>query len=96
MSCCDRYFASRPEIFANAGASDEAAVLMIGHGAGTAASAVHRALAANPEATSKLISAGLKHGVPKSSPYAAAVSQPYLFSISLCRTFVDNTERFAR
>jgi len=39
-----------------------------------ASSAVHRALAANPEATSKVVSAGLKHGVPKSSPYSAAVS----------------------
>jgi hypothetical protein len=69
-----RYFTSRPDIFANAdssaatGATPERA----------AATAVHRALASNPEATSKLVSTGLKHGVPKSSPYAAAVSVPVL------------------
>jgi abl interactor 2 len=83
-----RYFASRPEIFANAaGASDEIAVA-IGHVGPAAASAVHRALAANPEATSKLISAGLKHGVPKNSPYAVVVSLAYYqFTQSVvCRT----------
>jgi len=43
---------------------------------GQAASAVHRALASNPEATSRLVSAGLKHGVAKDSQYAAAASDP--------------------
>ncbi|KAF7982305.1 hypothetical protein HWV62_28984 [Athelia sp. TMB] len=41
-----------------------------------AASAVGRALASNPEATSKLFSAGLKHGVPKNSPYGAVAHNP--------------------
>lgn len=31
-------------------------------------------MASNPDATAKLFSAGLKHGVPKNSPYAAVVS----------------------
>ena len=65
----NRYFASRPEIFARSGDDGD------GDGRVAAASAVHRALAANPEATSKVVSAGLKHGVPKSSPYSAAVSR---------------------
>lgn len=67
-----RYFTSRPEIFAGAGSADHASAESTPGGA--AASAVHRALAANPEATSRLVSAGLRHGVPKSSPYSAAVS----------------------
>jgi hypothetical protein len=45
---------------------------------GAAASAVHKALASNPEATSRLVSAGLKHGVPKNSPYAAAAHNPVI------------------
>lgn len=62
-----RYFASRPEIFGN---SDEPTT-------SAATSAAHRALASNPDATSSLISAGLRQagqGLPKSSPYASAVS----------------------
>lgn len=67
-----RYFASRPDVFGprDGGAGASAS----GPSAGAAGAAVHRALASNPEATSKLFSAGLKHGVPKSSPYSAAVS----------------------
>jgi len=65
FSILDEYFESRPHLLA--GSLDTATAT-----GGAAASAVHRALASNPEATSKLISAGLKQGVPKSSPYAAA------------------------
>ncbi|KAJ6627384.1 hypothetical protein B0H10DRAFT_2161087 [Mycena sp. CBHHK59/15] len=71
FSLLDEYFASRPEIFAHSDAESSSAA------GSAAASAAHRALAANPEATSKLISAGLRHagqGVPKSSPYSAAAS----------------------
>ncbi|TFK43057.1 hypothetical protein BDQ12DRAFT_695411 [Crucibulum laeve] len=73
FSLLDEYFSSRPDIFANVGTPDAAADA----GArGAAVSAVHRAMASNPEATAKLVSAGLKHGVPKSSPYSAAASDP--------------------
>ncbi|KAF9464301.1 hypothetical protein BDZ94DRAFT_1162293 [Collybia nuda] len=74
FSLLDEYFSSRPEIFA--GLSEGASSSSGGGGGAAAASAVHRALASNPEATSQLFSAGLKHGVPKSSPYSAAVSDP--------------------
>ena len=49
-----RYFSSRPDIFANAGQSDATPERQ-------AVSAVHRAMVANPEATSKVMSAGLRH-----------------------------------
>jgi abl interactor 2 len=67
-----RYFQSRPELLPNIAPSDGATSTNDNVG-GAAASAVHRAMASNPEANSKLISAGLKHGVPKSSPFSAAV-----------------------
>ncbi|OAX40608.1 hypothetical protein K503DRAFT_768446 [Rhizopogon vinicolor AM-OR11-026] len=64
----DEYFQSRPEIFAQVG--DHA-----GDASSAAASAVHRALAKNPEATSKLVSAGVTHGLAKSNnPYASAIA----------------------
>ncbi|KAJ7762786.1 SH3-domain-containing protein [Mycena maculata] len=69
FSLLDEYFASRPEIFGNSDDSTTSA----------ATSAAHRALASNPEATSRLISAGLRQagqGLPKSSPYATAASNP--------------------
>ncbi|RDB19577.1 LAS seventeen-binding protein 1 [Hypsizygus marmoreus] len=75
FSLLDEYFASRPDVFANVGGGLHHADAGSSSG-GAAASAVHRALASNPEATSKLFSAGLKHGVPKSSPYASAASDP--------------------
>ncbi|TDL29125.1 SH3-domain-containing protein [Rickenella mellea] len=62
----DEYFASRPDILAQTSTSDRA----------SAGTAVQKALAANPDATANLVSAGLKHGVPKTSPYAAAASNP--------------------
>ncbi|KIM83978.1 hypothetical protein PILCRDRAFT_819006 [Piloderma croceum F 1598] len=68
----DEYFQSRPELLPNIAPSDEAT----NNAGGAAASAVHRAMASNPEATSKLISAGLRHGVPKSSPFSAAARNP--------------------
>ncbi|KAF5372049.1 hypothetical protein D9615_008086 [Tricholomella constricta] len=80
FSLLDEYFASRPDVFgdpAGAGNSDGTGLgLGTGPGGAAAASAVHRAFASNPEATSRLVSAGLKHGVPKSSPYSAAASDP--------------------
>ncbi|KAJ7745518.1 SH3-domain-containing protein [Mycena olivaceomarginata] len=73
FSLLDEYFASRPEIFGN---SDEAES---SSGAASAAAAARNALAANPQATSKFISGGLRQagqGLPKSSPYSAAASNP--------------------
>jgi len=72
----DEYFASRPELLASLGSSEGGNEGLEAGASSPAASAVHRALASNPEATSKLVSAGLKHGVPKSSPYATAASDP--------------------
>ena len=76
-----RYFASRPELVASLGAShtpseESSGSLHLNKRA--AASAVHSALAANPEATASLISAGLRHGAQnsssvKNSPFAQAV-----------------------
>ncbi|KAJ8592676.1 hypothetical protein M405DRAFT_763181 [Rhizopogon salebrosus TDB-379] len=63
----DEYFQSRPEILAKAGDPQDAS--------SAAASAVHRALAKNPEATSKLVSAGVTHGLSKSNnPYASVIA----------------------
>ncbi|KAG6856169.1 hypothetical protein H0H87_006853 [Tephrocybe sp. NHM501043] len=81
FSLLDEYFASRPEVFRNLSASSEGAGSSASAGA-SAASAVHHALASNPEATSRLVSAGLKHGVPKSSPYSAAASDPEVGNVA--------------
>ncbi|KAJ6516353.1 SH3-domain-containing protein [Mycena sanguinolenta] len=73
FSLLDEYFASRPEIFGNSEAESSSS------GAASAAAAARNALAANPEATSKFISGGLRsvgQGLPKSSPYSAAASNP--------------------
>ena len=49
-----------------------------------AASAVHKALASNPQATANIISSGLRHGsqnsAVKNSPFANAVSSVLFFS----------------
>jgi abl interactor 2 len=58
LSC--RYFSSRPDLLGHASSSE-----------GAAGAAVQRAISSNPEAASRLISAGLKHGAPKTGPYAA-------------------------
>ncbi|KLO15726.1 hypothetical protein SCHPADRAFT_247019 [Schizopora paradoxa] len=55
----DEYFTSRPEIFAGSG--EVASESGPSPPANQAASAVHRALASNPEATASLITAGLRH-----------------------------------
>ncbi|GLB33257.1 putative src homology 3 domains containing protein [Lyophyllum shimeji] len=73
FSLLDEYFASRPDVFGNTGGSLDGAGSSAG---GAAASAVHRALASNPEATSHLVSAGLRHSVHRSSPSSAAASDP--------------------
>ncbi|KAH7912450.1 hypothetical protein BJ138DRAFT_1148335 [Hygrophoropsis aurantiaca] len=70
----DEYFQSRPELLG--GHAEGSGSASGGISQRDAASAVHRAFASNPEATSRLVSAGLTHGVPKSSPYAAAASNP--------------------
>lgn len=59
----DEYFTSRPEIFANSATEDAYGAQGSSQppAANQAASAVHRALAANPEATASLITAGLRH-----------------------------------
>ncbi|KIK07669.1 hypothetical protein K443DRAFT_673250 [Laccaria amethystina LaAM-08-1] len=53
FSLLDEYFQSRPEIFAASSANSQDV-------SGVAASAVHRAMANNPEATAKIVSAGLR------------------------------------
>ncbi|EPQ59681.1 hypothetical protein GLOTRDRAFT_109808 [Gloeophyllum trabeum ATCC 11539] len=73
FSLLDEYFSSRPDVLGGTAGADASGSK---DAAGAAASAVHRALASNPQATSQLVSAGLRHGVPKSSPYAAAASDP--------------------
>ncbi|KII96024.1 hypothetical protein PLICRDRAFT_34984 [Plicaturopsis crispa FD-325 SS-3] len=84
----DEYFSSRPDLLRGGGGSDDPATDSAHPESGSvhareaysaqgaAVSAVHQALASNPEATSRLVSAGLKHGVPKNSPYAAMASSP--------------------
>jgi len=74
FSLLDEYFASRPEIFGNSEAESSS-----GAAAASAAAAARGALAAHPEATSRFISGGLRQvgqGLPKSSPYSAAASNP--------------------
>ncbi|KIK96115.1 hypothetical protein PAXRUDRAFT_826304 [Paxillus rubicundulus Ve08.2h10] len=69
----DEYFQSRPELFGNGNSEGGPNVGVMSSGA--AASAVHRALAANPEATSRLVSAGVTHGAARSNnPYASTVA----------------------
>ncbi|KAH9483093.1 Protein csh3 [Psilocybe cubensis] len=81
FSLLDEYFSARPEIFANAAHSDAPPSTNTPQGA--AVSAVGRAMASNPEATAKFMSAGLKQissarssgtsaGGPSSSAYASA------------------------
>ncbi|KAF9563309.1 SH3-domain-containing protein [Agrocybe pediades] len=61
FSLLDEYFASRPEIFANlAGAQQSDAGSAPTTAQGAAVSMVGRAMANNPEATAKFMSAGLK------------------------------------
>ncbi|KAJ7283352.1 hypothetical protein C8J57DRAFT_1292254 [Mycena rebaudengoi] len=74
FSLLDEYFASRPEIFGNSEVEPGA-----GTASSAAASAARRAFSANPEATSNLISSGLRHAgqnSAKPSPYAAAAANP--------------------
>ncbi|KIJ19806.1 hypothetical protein PAXINDRAFT_178600 [Paxillus involutus ATCC 200175] len=69
----DEYFQARPELFGNGNGEGGSSAGVISTGA--AASAVHRALAANPEATSRLVSAGVTHGAARSNnPYASTVA----------------------
>lgn len=63
----DEYFESRPNLFSR-GPADEGAA---SQPAAMAANAVHRTMAANPQATADLISTGLKN-IPKGSQYSAA------------------------
>ncbi|KAG2070050.1 hypothetical protein BDR04DRAFT_1135533 [Suillus decipiens] len=74
----DEYFQSRPEILANINTSTNNAQ----DPSAAAASAVHRALANNPEVTSKIVSAGVTHGLAKSNnPYASTIaSNPHVSS----------------
>jgi hypothetical protein len=68
----DEYFQSRPEILANVNANNGTSSAQDPSAA--AASAVHRALAKNPEVTSKIVSAGVTHGLAKSNnPYASTI-----------------------
>jgi len=60
-----RYFQSRPEIFAASSANSQDV-------SGVAASAVHRAMANNPEATAKIVSAGLRHAAGQTKPPGGA------------------------
>lgn len=64
----DEYFEARPNLFARQPESYNEASSQPG---AVAASAVHRTMAANPQATADLISTGLKN-IPKGSQYSAA------------------------
>lgn len=64
----DEYFEARPNLFARQPESYNEASSQPG---AIAASAVHRTMAANPQATADLISTGLKN-IPKGSQYSAA------------------------
>ncbi|KAG1902819.1 uncharacterized protein F5891DRAFT_130752 [Suillus fuscotomentosus] len=67
----DEYFQSRPEILAHVNTSTGNAQ----DPSAAAASAVHRALASNPEVTSKIVSAGVTHGLARSNnPYASTIA----------------------
>jgi len=68
MYVLPRYFESRPHLLGQGESSS------IPGGAASVA-AVQRTLAANPAATSAIVSAGLKQ-VPKNSPYGAVASNP--------------------
>ncbi|KIK45300.1 hypothetical protein CY34DRAFT_801805 [Suillus luteus UH-Slu-Lm8-n1] len=69
----DEYFQSRPEILANV--STSAGTGSAQDPSAAAASAVHRALAKNPEVTSKIVSAGVTHGLTKSNnPYVSSIA----------------------
>ncbi|ELU36068.1 hypothetical protein AG1IA_09902 [Rhizoctonia solani AG-1 IA] len=62
----DEYFESRPNLFSRESADPGLA----SQPAAVAANAVHRTMAANPQATADLISTGLKN-IPKGSQYGA-------------------------
>ncbi|KAG8754034.1 hypothetical protein FRC11_006889 [Ceratobasidium sp. 423] len=63
----DEYFESRPHLFTRESVDGGAA----SQPGAMAANAVHRTMAANPQATADLISTGLKN-IPKGSQYSAA------------------------
>lgn len=69
-----RYFASRPEQAEALGLGSPARAHINSGSQVTnlSVAAAHRGLAGNPQATSAVVSGGLK-SVPKSSPYASAV-----------------------
>ncbi|KDN51799.1 hypothetical protein RSAG8_00347, partial [Rhizoctonia solani AG-8 WAC10335] len=72
----DEYFESRPHIFSreseNGGVASQPAAV--------AANAVHRTMAANPQATADVVSTGLK-SIPKGSQYSAA-SNPVIANMA--------------
>ncbi|KAG1753262.1 hypothetical protein EDB19DRAFT_1902915 [Suillus lakei] len=71
----DEYFQSRPEILANVNTSTGTGSRGSEDPSAAAASAVHRALAKNPEVTSKIVSAGMTHGLARSNnPYASTIA----------------------
>ncbi|KAF9057351.1 hypothetical protein BJ165DRAFT_1520741 [Panaeolus papilionaceus] len=61
FSLLDEYFSSRPEIFANIAGNHSDTDAHASSVQSVAASAAHRAMVANPEATAKVFSAGLRH-----------------------------------
>ncbi|KZP21715.1 hypothetical protein FIBSPDRAFT_860331 [Athelia psychrophila] len=78
----DEYFQSRPDLLPAIAGSSGSSGHAAGSPGGEAANAVGRALASNPQVTSQLFSAGLKHGVPKNSPYGAIAHNPELNSVA--------------
>lgn len=80
----DEYFASRPELLASLGGSGGSENTSGVSSRSAAASAVHSALATNPEATANLVSSGLRHGAQnsavKNSAFANAASNPAIAS----------------
>lgn len=62
-----RYFSSRPELLGSLDSPANVNSNLSGIDKKAAFSAVHSALASNPEATASLVSSGLKHGSQNSS-----------------------------
>ncbi|KIM42863.1 hypothetical protein M413DRAFT_444503 [Hebeloma cylindrosporum] len=63
----DEYFSARPEIFAASTSSNNQNENAMHGVQGAAASAMHRAMVNNPEATAKVMSAGLRHAANSAS-----------------------------
>ncbi|KDQ12715.1 hypothetical protein BOTBODRAFT_408153 [Botryobasidium botryosum FD-172 SS1] len=75
FSLLDEYFESRPHLLGQ-GSSSASSAIPGGH---ATVAAVQRTMAANPQATGAIVTAGLKQ-MPKDSPYGAVASNPKVAS----------------